>query len=191
MAPELPQRSQEISPCFPEKEVGQAEEGWGWGLGSVKCGVWGLGGRQRRGQWGTVTHTAWTRVRRADSPNQPCSGTGRRLWGMAPGWQPSRLCQLEGRQRGSRGRHRPRVGVGGNLHPVAFELHVTRAKSHCLPGPQFLKLENASKTKMSVKRLAQPLGRDWCSEVDTVFITVRWDDTGVKRWTAQHRLTSF
>ena len=33
---------------------------------------------------------------------------------------------------------------------------------------------------MSVKRLAQPLGGDWCSEVATVFVTVRWDNTGVK-----------
>lgn len=131
-----------------------------------------------------MTHTAWTIVRRADSPNQPGSRAGRRLWGMAPGWQPSRLCQLEGRQCGSRGKHRPRVGVDGNLHPVAFELHMTRAKIHCLPGPQVLKLEDANKTEMSVKRPAQPLGRDCCSQMGTVFITVRWDNTGAKRRSA-------
>ena len=96
-----------------------------------------------------------------------------------------------GRQRGSRGKHRPWVGVDGNLRSVTFELHRTRAKSHCLPGPQFLKLENASKSKTSVKRPAQPLGRDWCSQMDTVYITVRWDNTRVKTQPAQHRLTSF
>lgn len=51
VAPELPQRSQEIS-LLSREEVGQGEVGWGWGLGGMRCGVWGLGEAEK----GTVGH---------------------------------------------------------------------------------------------------------------------------------------
>lgn len=50
-------------------------------------------------------------------------------------------------------------------------------KATAFPGLSFLNLKMPVKL-MSVKRVAQPLGRDWCSEVATVFVTARWDNTG-------------